>query len=106
MKMIYQGIQRIQGYKKANGEPFDMAMCYVSVPIEAGNFGKTEKKTVITGYGLKPAELEADVTAIPKFEKVPSGTLLDLEIDQRFFMGEFKPVVVGWKQPSALAKVS
>jgi len=107
MKLIYQGIQRIQGYKKANGEPFDMAICYVSVPIEAGNFGKSaDKQTRITGYGLKPAELEADVNAIPHFEKIPSGQLVEFETDQRFFAGEFKTVVVGVKKPSSLSKVA
>lgn len=107
MKLIFQGIQRIQGYKKVNGEPFDMAVCYVSVPIESGRFGKdASKQTVITGYGLKPAELEADVHAIAAFEKIPSGFLVDFSTDQRFFAGELKTIITGGRvvnQPAMAA---
>jgi len=106
MKLIYQGIQRIQGFKKANGEPFDMCILYVSVPIEMGAFGKTEKKTVITGYGCKPAEIEAEAACIPSFERCKVGELIEVQTDQRFVMGEFKTVVTGLARPAAISKVS
>jgi len=103
MKMIYQGIQRIEGFKKSDGSPFDMCIVYVGVGIEQGVFGKTDKKTRITGYGLKPAEIEADQSCIQQFEKIASGSLVEFTTDQRFFAGSLKTVIVGVKPAVSVA---
>jgi len=105
MKMIYMGIQRIQGHKKADGAPFDMTVCYVALPIESGAFGKDQSKlTRITGHGFKPAEVPAVPEAVAKLEKIPFGALADFDIDQQFFAGEIKSVVVGVKSHGPAVK--
>lgn len=102
MKMIYNGIQRIEGYKKSDGSPFDMCIVYVGVPIEQGSFGKTDKKTRITGYGLKPAEIEGDQGCVSQFEKIAPGALVEFITDQRFFAGSLKTVIVGVKPAASV----
>jgi len=106
MKLTYLGVKRIQGYKKSDGEPFDMCTLFVSVPIQKGVFGKTDRKTHITGHGCEPAEMQCDAACVSQFETLPSGVDVELLTEQRFFMGEFKTMIVGVKRPAVVGKVA
>jgi hypothetical protein len=106
MQMHVLGCKRVKGVAKASGNDFDMNMLIVRVPIETRK--PTEKsKLLVDGAGYETADVEMAPEALPAFLALQGKYPLDLELlmDQRFFMGQFKTFVVGHGQQQPLKKV-
>lgn len=101
MQIQVIGVKRVQGNAKATGNPFDMCRLYALVPIEPG-----AGKVTITGFGLECGEMELDPGALPEFAKIQLPARLELKTEQKFIMGEFRSIVVGFEPVKVSVKAA